>query len=341
MDKTEKDIPFREYAESCCKGDEEALRMALAYVEGFNAADAGVISTKALVKEERTEDQIEGDLLFRVAGGYDGVVRWLRDGCDPRFTQLRLGMVATTVRWRNGLVEVSIRPIHAADKGTADTTLKARRCLVTLPVGVLKAGADEACAVAFDPDPLAVRDAINCIEMGPVVKAVLQFREPFWETVSAEVAAKPDALRRMTFLIAVSADREVAFPTWWTYLPMRIPRLTAWAGGPAAARLTGRGEREILDLALADLAATFRRPVAELANLLDSARIFDWPADPFSRGAYSYVSVGGLDAPEVLSQPIEQTLYFAGEATHAPMAGTVAGAIASGYRAAEQILDSR
>lgn len=62
-----------------------------------------------------------------------------------------------------------------------------------------------------------------------------------------------------------------------------------------------------------------------------------WSCDPFSRGAYSYAAVGGQSGPEELARPIEDTLFFAGEATHATLGGTVAGAIARGRRAADEV----
>ena len=64
----------------------------------------------------------------------------------------------------------------------------------------------------------------------------------------------------------------------------------------------------------------------------------DWSADPFSRGAYSYVAVGGGEARATLGAPVEQTLFFAGEATSTDgQGGTVNGAIESGERAAAAI----
>lgn len=67
----------------------------------------------------------------------------------------------------------------------------------------------------------------------------------------------------------------------------------------------------------------------------------DWMNDPFSRGVYSYQLVGGADAPSDLARPIDGTLFFAGEATDTSGAtGTVHGAIASGVRAASQVLRS-
>ena len=58
---------------------------------------------------------------------------------------------------------------------------------------------------------------------------------------------------------------------------------------------------------------------------------------PFSCGAYSYTLVGGMNARKKLATPVEQTIFFAGEACEEEQSGTVAGAIASGRRAARQI----
>jgi monoamine oxidase len=73
-----------------------------------------------------------------------------------------------------------------------------------------------------------------------------------------------------------------------------------------------------------------------------AASTHDWQADPFSRGAYSYIPLGGLGARKILAEPVEETLHWAGEATHFEgEAGTVAGAIATGYGAAREVLVSR
>jgi monoamine oxidase len=67
----------------------------------------------------------------------------------------------------------------------------------------------------------------------------------------------------------------------------------------------------------------------------------DWHADEYARGAYSYVPAGALDAPERMAWPVEDTLYFAGEHTDTSGHwGTVHAALASGMRAARQVLNS-
>ncbi len=95
---------------------------------------------------------------------------------------------------------------------------------------------------------------------------------------------------------------------------------------------------DFLHRALASLARALGLARSRLEDLLESWRAHDWRRDPCSRGAYSYVGVGGLPAQRALGRPCEGTLFFAGEATEPDEMGTVSGAIASGQRAARQIL---
>jgi monoamine oxidase len=75
--------------------------------------------------------------------------------------------------------------------------------------------------------------------------------------------------------------------------------------------------------------------------MLEHAYIHDWQSDTFARGAYSYGKAGAKDAQLVLSLSIEDTLFFAGEATDlSGHNGTVHGAIASGRRAAAEVAKS-
>jgi len=72
---------------------------------------------------------------------------------------------------------------------------------------------------------------------------------------------------------------------------------------------------------------------------LEGWAFHDWDADPYARGAYSWVPAGGMDARDELARPVDGTLFFAGEATAKEgMNGTVDGAIESGRRAAREIL---
>ena len=79
-----------------------------------------------------------------------------------------------------------------------------------------------------------------------------------------------------------------------------------------------------------------------VAALLEAYYWHDWQQDPHARGAYSYVLVGGGGARQALAAPLEDTLFFAGEATDTTdESGTVTGALESGVRAAREVLAAR
>ena len=79
-----------------------------------------------------------------------------------------------------------------------------------------------------------------------------------------------------------------------------------------------------------------RRPYA---SMLERFAWHDWQADPYALGAYSYVLAGGGRARRGLARPLDEALYFAGEACDVEgEAGTVGGALASGGRAAREVL---
>jgi len=115
-----------------------------------------------------------------------------------------------------------------------------------------------------------------------------------------------------------------------------------WSPASAAERLSELSEAEICDHAVQALARVLHVPAERCRAELAQSHTHNWQADPFARGAYSYVAGGGSDTQREFAAPIENTLFFAGEATnfdghHA----TVHGAIATGYRAADEVLKSR
>jgi monoamine oxidase len=131
------------------------------------------------------------------------------------------------------------------------------------------------------------------------------------------------------------------FPTWWTTMPDKLPIITGWAPFDCAERLSGQTRSFVIEHALQTLGSLLNVKPQKLASLLEAAYFHDWQNDPFSRGAYSYGAVGSDGAQETLASPLENTLFFAGEATdNTGHNGTVHGAIASGRRAAKEILDA-
>jgi len=307
------DEPFRRFLERT-QLSPAAKRAVAGYIEGFNAASLDSIGVLGLVRQQRAEHDIDGGQVFRIVDGYDAVpLLLLRSLREPGV--LRLNTVVERIEWRRGWVRIRARSL-----GT-DLAVSARFCAITAPLGVLQSG-----AIQFDPDPPAVRRAIHQLAMGDAVRVTLRFRRPFWED-------RPE-LKNVSFLHA--PDEE--FPTWWTQAPVRVPVVTAWTGGPTAAKFALCGPEAVISTALDCMSRAFQTDRRALADELAAWRYHDWRNDPFSRGAYSYVPAGALDAIEALTRPVDGSLFFAGEASDPDGHwGTVHGAMRSAERAAAQI----
>ena len=301
-------------------------KLARLFVEGYHAGPSGRISAHALAGGDQ-ETEEGSDAQHRLPGGYDRLLHALALGLHPVRARVRLNTVVHTVRWGAGLVELDSRN----GLGDPQPTVLARAAVVTLPVGVLRAPAGAEGCVRFEPEVDALAEALPGLEMGPVVKLLLRFRESPWAEPGFARArfASDGAPGVVDFVHDPTSD----FPTVWTWAPELAPVLTCWAGGPAAQRLAGLSDRERVVLSLDAISASFGLPRERLATSLEGWAAHDWQADSFSRGAYSYVRVGGTSAAETLARPTQDTLLFAGEALQPDEQGTVPGVVASGREA--------
>ncbi len=285
---------------------------------------ASTLRTQRLLAADGSERLIDkparrkGRGAFR--GGYDAILDYFSGGAADRRFDLRLGRRVSSIRWRPRSVQLDV--FNAS--GTDAETYKAQAAIVTLPLGVLQT-VDERSAVHFVPDVPEKRRVWERLQMGSVVKLALLFREPFWRDLGNS---------DLVFLHTPLA----AFVAWWTTLPTPSSMLTGWSGGPKAAQLSQLNPADILEIGLSILAESLQIRSAEFSKMLVRHRVFDWHADPFSCGAYAYVPVGGSGLPAEMAAPVSDTLFFAGEATHPQLAGTVEGAIATGARAAREVL---
>jgi monoamine oxidase len=284
---------------------EKTKTFARLMVQGFDAADPAQVSARSIA-EEWGEGGSLGASQPRPQGGYGALFERLAQSLVENGVRLQLDSPVESVEWKRGTVLV-----RARSRGQK-LVLRAPRALITLPLGVLQAN-----AVRFAPALEQKKTALAKLASGPVIRVAMRFHSRFWEEHAPGVA----------FFHVPQAP----FPTFWTPLPMRAPLLTAWAGGPKAARLSGSSNDRLVAMALASVRKVFGRKVpGEIA----ASYVQDWQADPYSRGGYSYVRVDGAGARERLAEPLDGTLFFAGEATDAQDAGTVAGALRSGERAA-------
>lgn len=290
-------------------------------VEGYDAADATRVSTLGTI-DEWCGGSAADAATFRPQCGYDSLLHALAGVLDSKCVHMQLGTIVREIRWGRGKVRIATTQHESARH------VLARQAIVTLPLGILQLPPQAPNGVRFVPALTGKQEALSKLGTGSVIKLMLQFREPFWEEIDGGRYA--DA--------AFFHAPRIAFPTFWTMLPVRASLLTAWAAGPAAAQLAGLSEGELVQTALQCLRKVFAGHERRLADF-QGAYVHDWQADPFACGAYSYVVADGGNARELLARPLDGTLFFAGEAADTGgESGTVAGALESARRAVKQLL---
>jgi monoamine oxidase len=330
MIKLKRDISFDEFLRTRRSMKPQLRILARTFVEGYHAAHADRISALALSGADQEQEEPGGNKQFRIVNGYDSLVEWLRAGLDPERVTTLLGTIASTVTWSGGEVAIDCR------SGPRERTIRAKSALFTLPIGVWKAPREQPGTLRFDPALTQKENAVAKLEVGHVVKIILRFDERFWDGQDfLEQRGVSNDSTGLPLNFIHSQDPHV--PTWWTSAPVRSPLLTAWAGGHAADRLLAdRGSA--VDRVLDSLSKAFGMRRRDIDTRLAGSWWHDWQSDPFSRGAYSYAGVGGTGAHKMLGKSVDNTLFFAGEATSEDQTGTVAGAIESGRKAAKQML---
>ncbi len=298
----------------------DTARWARRLVEGFDAADPARASLRAII-DEWSSDAGMGSPQGRVQHGYSSLIAHLTDRL-PQQVDLRLEHRVTGVDWSGGTCRV------AAEAGGAAVEIEAGAVVITLPLGVLQAAGNDSASVSFTPALREKHHALQGLVMGSVLKVALRFREAFWTRIDE------GRYRNAGFFFRVDGH----FPTFWSDLPARTRLLHGWYGGPASALLSKEPPEVIVAEALESLQTIFGRSI-DLRRTLEKSRVYNWQNDRFSRGAYSYVAVGGAGARTALAQPLGDKLFFAGEATDDQgEACTVAGALASGERVAREVL---
>jgi monoamine oxidase len=314
------DLSFTHWLRSSGVPEQDRAAL-LGYVEGFNAADANLISAQSLGVQQKAEDATAGDRTWHVRGGYSQLTDHLAARLRELGGQVRLNCTVRGILWQPGQVRVE----------TALGEFRASGCLITLPLGVLqRANSEPGLRIAPEPAALA---ATRHLVMGDACRFTMVFRERWWES---SPHLYPDALRDMSFLFTFGRMPRV----WWTPRPesQPSPSITGWAGGPSAAQIAGRSAEDLGRDACRTLAEVFSVPADRVLSALVSTHTHDWAADPFSLGAYSYVRTGGIEASAAMAEPESDTLFFAGEHTDVTGNwGTVHAALRSGLRAASQI----
>lgn len=301
--------------------DLRGLNWSIAGTETDSAEDVHRLS----LEYADADDEFEGEsLLF--PDGYDGVLEGLAAGAA-----LRLGRVVRRIsaHGRGVTVEADgpatpgcMSACHTPrGRAAGDPEIyEADRVLVTLPLGVLKAG-----SVVFDPPlPARKREAIARLGMGVLNMVFLRFPERFW----------PEEARYLGYLSRTKGE----FPEMvcWNHVS-GVPALKAYTGGAYARSLEELSAEQVAGRMMNVLRTMFGR-VPEPVGVLRSR----WGLDHFTRGSYSHIPVGASpDDYDALAEPVGSRIFFAGEATNRRYPATVHGALLSGRREARRIIEAQ
>lgn len=237
---------------------------------------------------------------YVVPSGYGNLVARYGAGLD-----IRLNQPVTAIDWSGSRVAVT----------TASGTLRARACIVTVPVGVLKAG-----GIRFTPElPTRTRDALAGIGMGALTKIALKVE-------GDRFGIAPGT----TYFEAGAAGRLISFELF----PDDRDLVIGYCGGDFARDLSTAGpgatREQIVDLLAAMIGSEFRKAAGPVSFPA-------WWTDPFSHGSYSVCLPGHANARDVLAEPIGGKLWLAGEATAGGGAMTAGGATLAGRTAAAAV----
>lgn len=235
-----------------------------------------------------------------IPAGYGALVAKYGEGVP-----VRLGVKVTKIDWRGQGVVLT----------TTAGDIKARKAVITVPLGVLKAG-----HIAFTPAlPKETTGAIDGLAMGALSKVGLRFEgDRFGAGDGMHYVELPGNKPGMSFEM----------------FPFGRDIVVCWYGGDYAREVNRLGDQgavghmleRLLTLVGADGRKAFRGGVA-----------FGWSEDPFSLGGYSYAKPGHARARDVLRRSVGDRLWFAGEACAGKASMTVGGAQQTGEQAVQAI----
>ena len=233
---------------------------------------------------------------WRIREGYGALIAAFGGALDAR-----LGAPVRTIRHDGPRLSVE------TDHGAIDTGA----VIVCVSTTVL---AEE--GLRFDPPLPAKLEAAHALPLGHVEKAFVRLLKPDEFPVEHRLHGRTDTADTASY----------------AFRPLGMPVVEAFFGGDIAGRLAAEGPGALTAFAIDELLAVFGSGVrARLAPAAESG----WSVDLLIRGAYSHARVGHAGARAVLAEPVDDRLFFAGEACSPHAFSTAHGAYETGVVAAD------
>ncbi|MBK8784235.1 MAG: FAD-dependent oxidoreductase [Anaerolineales bacterium] len=302
---TDNDMPLQQAFDEVLAGrdlSEDEIRKLQFYVHQETALEYGA-DPADLSLWEWDQDEVFGgkDVVF--PNGYSQITNGLAQGLD-----IRLNEKVTRISYGADGVEVE----------TSSGVFGGEKAIVTLPLGVLKQA-----SVKFEPSlPASKQAAIDRLAMGVLNKVYLKFPEIFWN----------EEIENFGYLGETLGE----WSDWMSFVPyVGAPVLMAFHGGEKGFAIEELSDDEIISGAMKTLRVIYGDAIPEPEGYL----ITRWGKDPYSFGAYSHIPpFASGDDFDALFEPVDDVLYFAGEATSRKYPATQHGAYLTGVAAAEEIL---
>ncbi len=215
-------------------------------------------------------------------------------------------------------------PVHGIDhRGkrlrieTAKGAIAADQVIVTIPSALLAAE-----RIAFTPALPAKVEAARGLPLG----------------VDNKLFMSLDRAEEFDKGIRVFGHTDRVATAGYHFRPLGRPMIEAYFGGTLAADLEANGEGAFFDFAVSELVGVFG---SDFARRVKPIRVHRWGQDPFSLGAYSFALPGYADCRQTLAAPVDDRLFFAGEACSRNDFSTAHGGWHTGIAAAELVIAAR
>lgn len=251
---------------------------------------------------------------YRVRTSFYDLVKYLKEPLDIK-TNWQVKNITTS---KDGVIEL---------KNAKGAAVTAKRVIVTVPLPILQQG-----DITFSPAlPKEKTDALSRMGMEPATKVILKFSQRFW----------PENVQ-----LVICGDSFV--PEIWVdggaYRGPNAPwTIVGFCVGDAARNIGKLDDKTVTRLFQAQLNQMFgtNQDLSPASRYCLGSSIFRWADQPFVRGGYSYPRLGSLGDRKRLAQPVNNQIFFAGEATsYTCESGTINAALITGKRAGEDVLAS-
>jgi monoamine oxidase len=238
-----------------------------------------------------------------------------RQGFGALLAKLAAGL---PVELSNPVTRINWAPKGGVEVVTARGEIDARAVIVTVSTNVLTAG-----KIKFTPDlPKRHLDAAAKLKLGSYDRIALELAgNPLGLQADELVFEKCDSNRTASLFANMSGT----------------PLCLIDVAGSFGRDLAAQGDNAMIDFATSWLAGLYG---TDIAKTIRRRHATHWNDEPWVMGAFSAAAPGAQPSRRVLMESLNDRIFFAGEAAHETLWGTVGGAWESGERAADAVVKS-